>query len=615
MSQQSAAGFNGVSTPEPRTLFGHPLGLYTLFFTELWERFSFYGMRALLILYMVNYFLWSQEDASSLLGTYAALAYGVPVLGGLIADKYLGAKRAVIVGAVLLSIGHFMMAFEHMAIFYTALGFIIAGVGFLKPNISTQVGNLYKPDDPRRDGAFTIFYMGINLGALGGPLICDWLRIHYGWHYGFGAAGVGMLFGLIVYVIGQRKLIEFNQDVSEAETNEGANTIATVPPHIVRDRITVLLVIFAFVILFWMAFEQSANVMVVWADKHTNLRMFSSEPPPVTLDGITPTPEAGSDSWTDWVMGAGQTQSFNPLFIILLAPVFAFIWVWLDKRKLQPSTPTKMVFGIALVAVAFAVLEPAARQENRPSSAQLSELPKNLDLSEYGATRLTYDAQAKELRMKGVLSDLDRLKILAKTAPEDLTDAVESIMKASKERADKASFGEEWELSEKIDSAPPGFAVVGEEANKILKWDAATKTLTINGEIKERAKIELLATAALPQLKTAVDKIYLDSSQFRISIWWLILHFVVLTMGELCLSPVGLSLVTKLAPAKSVGLFMGGWFLATAIAEKLAHIFGGMWGTMTPSKYFMIFVIFCGVGALLLAILIRPLKRMMHGVH
>jgi len=191
MSPQSVAAFNTGSSPEPRTLFGHPYGLYTLFFTELWERFSFYGMRALLILYMVNHFFWSQEDASSLLGTYAALAYGVPVLGGLIADKYLGAKRAVIVGAVLLSIGHFMMAFEQMTVFYIALGFIIAGVGFLKPNISTQVGNLYKPDDPRRDGAFTIFYMGINLGALGGPLICDWLRIHYGWHYGFGAAGVG----------------------------------------------------------------------------------------------------------------------------------------------------------------------------------------------------------------------------------------------------------------------------------------------------------------------------------------------------------------------------------------------------------------------------------------
>ena len=219
MSQATAAA------APPRTLFGHPLGLYTLFSAELWERFSFYGMRALLILYMTDYFVWSQQKASDLFGWYVALAYATPALGGLIADRWLGAKRAVIVGGVLLSIGHFLMAFEPLAFFYTALGFIVLGVGFLKPNISTQVGSLYKADDPRRDGAFTIFYMGINLGAFMGPIVCGWLRINYGFHYGFAAAGVGMILGLIVYIMGHRMLVEFQQQPDEQGRRSAKVTI------------------------------------------------------------------------------------------------------------------------------------------------------------------------------------------------------------------------------------------------------------------------------------------------------------------------------------------------------------------------------------------------------
>ena len=273
-------------TPEVKTLFGHPMGLYVLFFAEMWERFSFYGMKTLLILYMLNSFFWSQERASHLMGIYTFLAYGVPVIGGFLADRFFGAKRAVIYGAILLSVGHLLMAFPPLPFFYTALGFIIAGVGLLKPNISTQVGSLYKPGDPRRDGAFTIFYMGINLGALIGPLICAWLKETYGYHAGFAAAGVGMFFGLIVYVIGQRRLVEFNQEVPDEDQEEiAAAHVPEHPPHVVRDRVIVLLVVFAFVILFWTAFEQSGNSLLVWADQHSNLRPFSAEPPPVTLPG------------------------------------------------------------------------------------------------------------------------------------------------------------------------------------------------------------------------------------------------------------------------------------------------------------------------------------------
>ncbi len=638
-----------VANASSGTILGHPKGLYVLFFTELWERFSFYGMKTLLVLYMVNYLFWSQEDASSLLGTYAALAYGLPVVGGFLADRYLGARRAIILGALLLSAGHLCMAIENMPAFYIALALIIAGVALLKPNVSTQVGALYKPGDPRRDGAFTIFYMGINLGALIGPLLCGWLRVNYGYHYGFGAAGVGMILGLIVYVIGQRVLVEFHEDVPEDESDEGGALAAEVrpehPPHVVRDRIIVLLVVFAFVIVFWTAFEQSPNAMLVWADKHTNLRLASTEPPPITLDETVvpadsvPESEGGfgaaiSDWWRDPVMTSGQTQSFNPFFIITLAPLFAFGWIWLDRRRLQPSTPAKMVLGLVGVVLAFGVMWPAAYRENGAASASLAVVPAPLAVDQdglvfsvendgdaekriyYGATRLRYDRGTQTLLMKGVLADLDRFRLLAQTAPKDLIAEV----KAFAERTAEERPGDEGALT-RLEHAPEGLGPIeikeieGRDRETILAWNPETKTLTAFQEVNERARTEFLAMAADPEFKRAVDKVYLDSSAFRVSVWWLIGFYLLLTMGELCLSPVGLSLVTKLAPAKHVGLFMGGWFLATAIAEKLAQVFGAHWGKMLPADYFMIFVIMCAVGAFLLALLVRPLKRMMHGVH
>ncbi len=643
---------------EQKTLFGHPYGLYVLFFTEMWERFSFYGMKTLLVLYMVNYFFWSQEDASHLLGTYAALAYGLPVVGGFIADRWLGAKRAVILGGVLLSIGHLLMAIENMTCFYSALGLIIAGVGFLKPNVSTQVGALYKPGDPRRDGAFTVFYMGINLGALIGPLLCDWLRVEYGWHYGFGAAGVGMIFGLIVYCIGQRKLVEFNQDVGEDEQvdSSGADSrpadpqparVDHVPSHVIRARVIVLLIVFAFVILFWTAFEQSPNAMLVWADKNTNLRLFSTEPPPVVIEGLQAAVQhpptislwQGVKNWfSEPSMTSGQTQSFNPFFIIVCAPLFAWFWVWLDKRKLQPSTPTKMVLGLALVGLSFGVMWPAAQYENRPSAAALSALPAVIHADDkglvytikkdeesgeeerifYGATRLRYDAEKAKLATHGVLTDLDRLRLLSEAAPADLVAEFETFVKKTKKEA-KNEPG--WSISTVMESVPAeiGHAVLtrknGKEIKTVVKWNPETKTLTAFEEIKERSRIEFLAASTRGEFQEAVDTLYLDSARFRVSVWWLIAFFMVLTMGELCLSPVGLSLVTKLAPPKFVGLCMGGWFLATAVAEYTAQVFGAYWGKTPPGNYFLIFVVMCIVGGLFMAVLVPMMKRRMHGVH
>src|SRR4029077_12868186 len=192
----------GSAHPRPRTFLGHPIGLYVLFFTEMWERFSYYGMRSLLTLYMVNYLLMSQKDASSVYKWYTSLVYLTPLLGGYLADRYLGNRLAVIIGAVLMAIGHFLMAFQ--STFYHALIFLIAGNGMFKPNMSTQVGRLYPVNDARRDGAYTIFYMGINLGAFLSPLICGCLAANtVGRHHtGFTVAGIGMVFGLLIYLIG-----------------------------------------------------------------------------------------------------------------------------------------------------------------------------------------------------------------------------------------------------------------------------------------------------------------------------------------------------------------------------------------------------------------------------
>ena len=279
-------------------LFGHPKGLYVLFFTELWERFSFYGMKALLILYMLKEFLYSQEHASMVMAWYAGLVYATPVLGGMIADKLLGARRTVLIGGIIIAIGHFLLAFPPKPFFYAGLIALIVGVGLLKPNISTQVGTLYRSTDNRRDSAFTIFYMGINMGAFLGPIICDqWLRMNYGFHYGFAAAGVGMVLGLVVYVLGKKAIVE--GQISEEATPPSPATHAkptttsnhVLPERVVRDRVIVLIILCLFMTCFWLAFEQAANVMTVWAEDFTNRYVFQLEPPPVVI-GVPAIPEA-----------------------------------------------------------------------------------------------------------------------------------------------------------------------------------------------------------------------------------------------------------------------------------------------------------------------------------
>lgn len=344
-----------LSPRRENTIFGHPKGLYVLFLTEMWERMSYYGMRALLMLYMVDY-LFIKPDAgrqifgfdavklglenvfgplsvqamsSQIYGLYTGLIFLTPLFGGILADKVIGEKKSVILGGILMSIGHFLMASE--ALFFVALFFLILGNGAFKPNISTQVGGLYEDGDPRRDRAFTIFYMGINLGAFFSPLVCGTLGQIYGWHYGFGAAGVGMLIGLVVYICGQKYLRQVATLNKERLENAAARPLT-------RDewqKVWALVALCALNIVFWGVYEQQGNTMQLWADRNTDWHLI---------------PGVNFEIPSTWF------QSFNPFFIFLLAPLLDLFWAFQNRRKKEPSSVTKMAIGCVLLGFAFIVM-------------------------------------------------------------------------------------------------------------------------------------------------------------------------------------------------------------------------------------------------------------------
>jgi proton-dependent oligopeptide transporter, POT family len=337
--------------PGARTdLFGHPRALTFLFATEMWERFSYYGMRALLLLYMVKYLLAPQRAgavvglvpfrhalefvfgplaaqpfASQIYGFYTGLVYLTPIFGGLLADRVLGRRRTVILGAALMAVGHFMMAFEHLFLF--ALGFLILGNGAFKPNISTQVGALYAPGDRRRDRAFSIFYVGINLGAFLAPLVCGTLGEELGWHYGFAAAGVGMTTGLIIYLA-----------ATPALPKESFAKRAGAQPPLDRaawQSIVALLLLFVPVSLFWGIYEQQGNTIVLWASEFTDRRLFG------------------------WDIPVTWFQALNPFMIFAFTPFIVSLWRRQGAR--EPFTVAKMAIGCFLAAAAYLIMVAAAR--------------------------------------------------------------------------------------------------------------------------------------------------------------------------------------------------------------------------------------------------------------
>jgi len=379
------------NTSQPE-LFGHPKGLFYLFFAELWERFSFYGMRALLMLYMVNKIfkaLAEKDTAAAIVyASYGSLVYAATVIGGRVSDKILGMRSSIFLGGILMALGHFVLAIENDIAFFMALAFIVVGNGFFKPNISTFVGSLYEDGDRRKDSGFTIFYMGINIGGFAAPLLCGWLAVKYGWHYGFGLAGVGMLVGLIFFWSGIRKNVFGNlglppnrevynkeylgiplkimipiiafvvspliayvlasyKSIGGGETFFGDQNYVNLIFKFIgvgivfylgsvlykatldeRKKLIVAILITFFMTLFWGFHELSGSVITLFADRNVNLSY----------------------------MNASQTNSLNSLVIIALSIPISLLWAYLSKRKLNPRTPYKFGFGLILAGLSFYVL-------------------------------------------------------------------------------------------------------------------------------------------------------------------------------------------------------------------------------------------------------------------
>ena len=335
------------SLPERKQFLGHPVGLYILFFTELWERFSYYGMRALLVLYLVaetqdgpkGGLGWSQEDALRLYGWYTMLVYVASIPGGIVADRLFGQKRTVMIGGLTLCAGHLVLALPGLASFYGGLGLIILGVGMLKPNISSMVGELYPPGDERRDKGFSIFYMGINIGAVLAGFIIGTVGEVYGWHYGFGLAGFGMLLGQAVYMWGQRHLKRIGELSTGAEASPEQLAAASRPlTKAERDRVLVIFLSFFLTIVFWGAFEQAGGLMNLFASDHTDLTIGSFEVP------------------------ATWFQSLNPAYIILLAVPVASFWIAWGRRGHEESSLFKMAIGTMIMGWGFLFMVAASMQ-------------------------------------------------------------------------------------------------------------------------------------------------------------------------------------------------------------------------------------------------------------
>ena len=565
---------HALSPARSNDLFGHPKGLYVCFFTEMWERFSFYGMKTLLLLYILKYHLFGDDAGYDLLGAYGGLVYAVPVIGGLLADRYLGMRKAVVLGGVLLVLGHLGMAYEGeqarmvqgvvvrdesaLQVFYLSLALIIMGVGFLKPNISTIVGRLYPPGDPRLDSGFTIFYAGINVGALFASLVCGFLGETWGWKWGFGAAGIGMTAGLVLFLWGQKYL------EGQAEPNNPALLHERVGPisrewliylgslggvlvvwqliqhtwtvhgamHIIatvlavwfiwfvmskcskaeRGQMIALVLLIFGVLIFFTLYEQTYGSWVTFTDRLMTKDLFgaavtgsttvpwaifSLAASPVLMIAALSASDRGNTGLAKVSVGlmviglaiaithdvvmvpqtAGSLTFLGAFFIVVLSPLFAWLWPWLEKRGLNPSKPAKMAFGLVVAGLSFIPLMMAA-----------------------------------DISATGVMA----------------------------------------------------------------------------------------------------------------SVWWLVLAYFILEVAEMCLSPIGLSAVSQLSVARVVGVMMGAFWLATAYSEVMAAGFGKLASLDIPegsaidmaaasAKYSSLFelMLWIGIGSGLVYFILTPLIRKM----
>ncbi|MGK0387060.1 MAG: POT family proton-dependent oligopeptide transporter [Patiriisocius sp.] len=523
----------GGSETNQKTVLGHPSGLFVLFFTEMWERFSYYGMRALLVLFLVSSMLdegwgWDRSEALMLYGWYTGLVYITPIFGGLIADKLTGYRNAVVIGALLMTLGHASMALEVFAdpFFYLGLGLLIIGNGLFKPNISSMVGQLYKNQGKEKDAGYTIFYMGINAGAFLGILLCGYIGESVGWHYGFGLAGIFMFFGMLQFYFAQEIFgriglsPKMTQDFDDAIEDTVEDTIEAIEDTIhdaekskvTRDRLVVIGILAFFTIFFWWAFEQAGGSMTIFAADYTDRLLVGD--------------------------GALVFKVFNT--ILTIVPLLIITWVlgMLFKQTYSKYSLSNILLGTSFVIIWGIVIW-----------MLLTEF--NADVAEVKASWF------------GILNSF----FIIAFAP---------------------LFSKLWQ-SKYNPSGPVKFAV---------------------GLILLGLGFGILAYGSLA--------IPLGAKTASVSMMFLVFAYLLHTLGELCVSPVGLSYVSKLAPVKLVGLMFGVWFVANFIANTAAGITGSYMDPILEEKgltyFFMIFTLIpIGAGVIML-LLNKYLIKKMHGI-
>lgn len=505
-------------------VMGHPAGLFILFFTEMWERFSYYGMRALLTVFLITEISkggweWSNADAMQLYAWYTGLVYLTPLIGGMIADRLTGFRKAILLGALIMTLGHASMALEMVnpTFFYIGLAFMIFGNGLFKPNISSMVGNLYPDTSSKKDAGYTIFYMGINAGAFLGMLLCGYIGEKIGWHYGFGLAGVFMLFGMLQFyfgskifgVIGEQPKKQLPTDLEEVE--EDIKEEQT-PAHIVRDRLVVVGVLMVASIFFFFAFEQAGGSMTVFAKDYTQR----------VLEGNTGT----IFKWVD--------------AILTIFPILIVTWVLYGLgKKIFKDYPLTIIF----TAISFVIIWVL------------------------GVWKVY-----REFSLEHTEVTVSWFQIL---------NSFFIITLAS-------SFSRLWE-----------------------------KVWNPSGPVKFAMGLTLVGVGFVV-LSLGASSIPQGAKVASVSMIWLILAYFFHTMGELCLSPVGLSYVSKLSPKRLAGLLFGLWFTASAIANFIAGMTGSyidkISETYSMSIFFLIIAAIPIFAAVILLILNPKLKKMMHGI-
>ncbi len=573
----SVASLPGI--PAREDFLGHPKGVFVCFFTEMWERFSFYGMKALLLLYLLKHHRFTDDMGYDLIGAYGGLVYAVPVIGGMVADRWLGMRKAVVLGGVLLCLGHFGMAFEGadarvvdgvvvrdagaLQVFYLSLALIIMGVGFLKPNISTIVGKLYAEDDPRRDSGFTLFYAGINVGGLFAGLICAFLGETYGWKYGFGAAGVGMVAGLAMFLWGQKYLH------GHAEPRS---------PELLRERVALL------PREWWIYLLSFAGVVVVW---QLIQRTW-------TVEGAMHLVLAGFLAWFGWflVRHCDRVQRQQMLSLVLMiVGVLVFFTLY------EQTYGSWLTFTDRLMT-----------KDMFPSlvSDASGTLPWSLYMMAATPVLMVAALRASDRGAHGAARTLVGIMSLAMAVA-----CFRDVVLVPQTAGSLTFLGSFF-----IVVLSPLFAWLWPWLDR-RGWNPSKP-------MKSAIGLAFAALSFLPLLAAAK----VAGTGAMASVWWLVLAYLILEIGEMCLSPIGLSAVTQLSVARVVGLMMGGFWLATAYSELLAAQFGKLASLDIPeggaidmasaaAKYGHLFglMAWIGLGAALVFLVLAPvLRRWMHGV-